>query len=253
MPRKRNLDLEQEINGDEVDVTEAEANDANTIVTAPVVEPASPAPLGTVSLTFDQIKELMSMSGQSAADLMATAMAAQSKTNAEAAARVRNPIPEGTDASYPRASVLNPLGEKDHPRPGLKCDFYLGTRMPKTGQVQRTYPFVADDLTAQEQIALNTLEPGSAKIELLDGAEIKVDLVATRDDITDAITRIVLVVPQHVIEKKSAVKNMLPSICKIVEQITGHNFAKLSTDDLAYFMAEHRKKNFVAEREKVAA
>lgn len=253
MAKKRIPEIHEALTGEE----EMDVDDIPEIVTpvAPAV-PAQAAPVAAqtgVTLTFEQMKELMGLSGQQAAEMMAKAMEAQSKTNAEAAARVRNPIPEGTDASYPRISALNPLGERDHPRPGLKCDFYLGTREPKSQTVQRTYQFVAEDLTAYEQIALNTLTPTSGAMELLDGAPVKVELVATKDDITDEITRMVLIVPPKIIQKGSEHKNMLPSVCKIVEQLTGKNYAKLSKDDLAWFMAEHRKKNYVAGRESVAA
>jgi hypothetical protein len=248
MPRKKNLDLAEEINGEEVDVTEEEANDANQIVPTPVVAPP-PAPPAVVGVTIADIQAIVKTAVEAAQS--GNQHFAQIVT--DGIAQARKPIPEKTDADYPRVSTLNPLGEKDHPRPGLKCEFYLGTKLPKTGQAQRTYPFVADDLTAQEQIALNTLEPTSGVVQLLDGAEIKVEVAPTRDDITNAIVRMVLVVPQYVIEKNSQHKNMLPSICNLVEQLTGKNFAKLSLDDLAYFMAEHRKKHYVSERESVAA
>lgn len=251
--RKKNIDIQEAITGEEMDVDEIPDTVA-PVVPAPPVAAAPVATGPSVTLTFEQMKELMGLSSVQATEMMTSAMAAQSKTNAEAAARVRNPIPEGTDASYPRISVLNPLGERDHPRPGLKCEFFLGTRMPKTKQVQRTYPWVADDLSAHEQIALNTLVPTSKTILLRDDSEAKCEVVATSaDDITGEITRMVVVLPPHLLEKKSQSKNNIPGICDLVAQLTGRDFARLSPDDLAWFMAEHRKKHFVSVRESVAA
>jgi hypothetical protein len=250
MARKRNVDLEEEINGVEVDLTEEEANDARAereVIAPAAVVPVASAPLSVTMADLQGIVKAAieaSQSGNSEMARMVTDGLAQS----------RKPIPEKTDADYPRVSVRNPLGERDHPLPGLKCKFFLGTRMPKTDAVQRTYPFEADDLNVYEQIALNTLSPTSATIHLLDEKQIKVEVVAaSRDDITNEATRMVIVVPAYVIEKKSQTKNMLPSICKMVAQITGHDYSKLSNNDLAWFMAQHRAKNYVAVREAVAA
>lgn len=252
MPRKKNLDLAEAIHDEEIDVTEDEANDANQIVQAgpppaPVAAPAAPAAM--VGVTIADIQAIVKTAVEAAQG--GNQQIAQIVT--DGIAQARKPIPEKTDADYPRISTLNPLGERDHPRPGLRCEFFLGMRQGKSGQVQRSYPWVAEDLTAQEQIALNTLTPTSGTIALLDGTPIKVEVVPTRHDLTDEITRMVIVVPQFVIEKNSQHKNMLPPICNLVEQLTGKNFARLAGEELAYFMAAHRQKRFVDAREVVAA
>lgn len=252
MPRKKNLDLAAEM-GEDIDVTEAEANAAAEIVdpAPPKAAPVTAAP--SVTLTFEQMKELMGLSGQNAADLMARAMESQSKTNAEAAARVRNPIPEGTDQSNSRISVYNPLGDKDHPRPALKCQFFLGTTEGKSGQVQRSYPFLDDDLTVREVCALNILTPTTTTIELYDGTKVPLSVVADAHPVTGNLQRMVLVIPATVTGKGSALKNMLPSPTKIVAQVTGIDFDRLSLDDLAWVMAEHRAQRYVTGRQTVAA
>ena len=253
-PRKNLLvaDAMRDPDDPEIDVTEDEANAAAEIVeppAAPVVAVSSAA----VTLTFDQMKELMGLSGQNAAEMMARAMEAQSKTNAEAAARVRNPIPEGTDASNPRISVFNPLGDRDHPRPLLKCQFFLGTSEGKNGEIKRSYPFLDDDLTVHEVIALNTLQPATTTIELYDGTKVPLSIVADQHPVTGNLQRMVFVLPATVTGKGSQLKNMLPSPAKIVAQITGHDYTALSAEDLAWFMAEHREKRYVSVREPVAA
>ena len=241
--KKKNLDLAAEM-GEDIDVTEEEAMDANQMVEKPAPVPAPvAAPSQPIALTFEQLQALM-QGAQGNTQAIADALnkgIAQSKT----------PRPENQFA--PEVSVFNPLGERDHPRPGLKCEVFLGAK-DRTGQVLSTYPYMPEDLTAYEQIALNTLTPGTHTLTLLDGAPIKLEIVAAKKDaVSEEITRLVLCVPQAVIEKRSQSKNMLPSICNIVEQVTGRNFAKLSLSDLEWFMAEHRAKRYVAEREPVAA
>lgn len=243
--RKKNLDLAAEM-GEDVDVTEAEADAARELVPAPPAPPVAAAPLAPITLTFEQLQQLLASSKadpQSNADLVAAFT--------KGIENAREPIPENKFS--PGISVFNVLGEKEHPRPGLKCEITLGTQDPKTKIIQQTYPFEDNDLTAQEQIALNTLEPCAGVVERLDGAKMKVSIVPTQDPVTDALTKLVIVVPADVTGKGSQIKNMLPSITNLVAQLTGHDYAKLSTDDLAWFMAEHRKKNYVAVREAVAA
>lgn len=247
MAKRKNVDLAAEL-GEDIDLTEDEAKYyAEDVPAPPAVETPVSAP--AMSVTVADIQAIV----RAAVEASASGNQAIADSVTAGIAQARKAIPEGTDQSYHQISVLNPLGEKDHPRPGLRCEFFLGTKDAKTGVVTRNYPWVADDLTANEQIALNTLEPMAKTIDLLDGTHVKVELLPTRDALTNEITRMVLVIPQFVIEKKSQHKNMLPNLCHIVEQLTGHNYAKLSKDDLAWFMAEHRKKNYVAVREAVAA
>lgn len=248
MPRKKNLDLAEEINGEEIDVTEDEANEANTMV-APPVPVTPPAPSPVVNMTVADIQGIVK----------AAVEAAQSGNQQIASivtqgiAQARKPIPEQTDADYHRISAFNPLGDRDHPRPGLKCEVYIGTREPKSNTVQRSYGFLADDLTVYEQIALNTLEPMKQTIKLLDDSPLAIEIVGTRDEITGALTRMVIMVPLQVIQKGSQSKNLMPGICNLVAQLTGKDYTKLSHEDLAYLMAEHRKGNYISEREPVAA
>lgn len=241
MPRKRNLDLAAEL-GEDVDVTEAEATEAGQLVEAPA--PVAP-PMAPITLTFEQLQTLLAStrgeSGNGAAIAQAiTQGIQQTKGHHE-------------NESAPGISVLNPLGDRDHPRPGLKCKMTLAVQDPRTKIVHQTYSYEDDDLTAYEQVALNTLQPWEGVVSLLDGSAIKVSLVPTYNQIDDSLEKLSVVIPAKVTERGSQIKNMLPSVTHLVEQITGINYAKLSHDDLAYFMAEHRKKHYVATREAVAA
>lgn len=229
----------------------AEETEAPEPVPAPAPEapPAPPVPPAALTMSVADIQAIVK-----------TAIGASQQGNKDIAemvtqgiAQARKPIPEGTDASNPRISVYNPLGDRDHPRPGLRCDVFLGTQDPKTKQISRTYPFNEEDLTVNEQIAFNTLQPGNYSVKLYDGKDIKVAVVPELDPATDELRRLVIVVPQVVTGKGSAIKNMLPGPCNLVAQITGKDFSALSRDDLKWFMAEHCEKRYVSEREVIAA
>ena len=244
--KKRNLDLAAEL-GEDIDVTEEESIEANTRV-AVAPEPVAPVPMAPIALTLEQIQALMA----SATAGSAANNAALAESITQGIAQARKPIPEGTDQSNPRISDANPLGDRDHPRPLLKCEFFLGTQNAD-GKVARTYPYEQGDLTVREILALNILQPGHFSIALHDGATIILSVVPEHDGATDALRRLVLVLPGVVTEKKSALKNMLPGPCGIVAQITGVDFSKLKGDALAWLMAEHRAGRYVASREEVAA
>lgn len=246
MPKRKNLDLAAEM-GEDIDVTEEEANYANEIIEAPVKAPAK-AVAPQMSMTVSDIQSIVT----AAVEAASKGQANLADVVTQGIAQARKPIPEGTDASNPRISTMNPLGDRDHPRPRLKCEFFLGVK-DKSGQIQRSYPFLNDDLSVYEVIALNTLEPVSTKIRRLDDQIMPMEIVATRDPVTDEVRRMVMIVPHEVIGKGSLIKNTMPGPLKIVEQITGHDYDKLSNDDLAWFMAEHRAKRYVAVRESVAA
>ena len=241
MPRKKNLDLASEL-GEDIDVTEDEAIEAAELMNTIVPEPPAPvAPMAPITLTFEQLQQLLASNSQSHAAL------------ADAITQGIRQTKRHENEFSPDVSVFNPLGDRDHPRPGLKCKMTLATQDPRTNVVHGTYQFEDGDLTAYEQIAMNTLQPWSGVVALMDGALIKVSLVPTYNQIDNSLERLAIVIPAKVTEKGSQIKNMLPSITNLVAQITGHDYAKLSLDDLQWFMAEHRKKHYVAEREKAAA
>jgi len=60
--------------------------------------------------------------------------------------------------SCPQISVFNPRGERDHPRPDLKCEMFLGP-----------YVLEKQTLLVKEIEYLNLLEPGSYEVTKGDG------------------------------------------------------------------------------------
>jgi hypothetical protein len=61
----------------------------------------------------------------------------------------------------PQISVFNPFGERDHPRPPLQCEFFLGP-----------YPLEAQTLLMKEIEYLNKLVPGSFEVTKSDGSTV---------------------------------------------------------------------------------
>lgn len=253
-PRKRNLLLAGEMRdeGDpEIDVTEDEAE---TEIIEPMPEPIpepTPVPIPSAPASFAMTAKDLQAMITAAVTAAASGNAALADAVTQGIANSREPIPE--NKIDPGISVFNPLGDQKHPRPVLKCPVYLGTQDAKTKQVHDTYPMEDGDLTVQEVIALNILEPVHAVVERLDGVKMKVSIVPEYDAVTDALTKLTIVVPGDVIAKGSQVKNMLPGIPSLVKQITGYDYSKLAGEELAWFMAEHRAKRYVSVRDTVAA
>lgn len=248
--KKKNVLLAGELQDEgspEIDLTEEEAN-ALVPVPEPAPEPVAPAATPVVAstpitMTLGDLQAVMAT--------VASGNAALADAVTKGIADAREPIPENKIG--PGVSEANPLGDREHPRPGLKCKFTYGTQDARTKIIHHTYPIEAQDLTVYEQIALNTLEPAHATIKRLDGAPMKVSVVPERDPVTDDVIQMTIVVPTDVTAKGSQIKNMLPGVLSVVQQLTGRDFSALSLSDLAWFMAEHRAKRYVSEREPVAA
>lgn len=244
MPRRKNLDIAEAL-GEDIDVTEDEANEANEIVAPEPRVTAPPAPPATVSLSMTDLQSIIR-------GAIEAAQGGQQQLAAAITEGIQSTTRHQNEFS-PAVSVYNPAGDRDHPRPGLKCHMTLGFQHPKTKQIQPTYAFQPDDLTAYEQIALNTLEPWEGVVSLLDGTQIALSIVPTHNALNGSLERLVLVVPDFVTAKGSEKRNFVPSIPNLVAQITGRDYSTLSLDDLKWFMAEHREKRYVSERPTVAA
>lgn len=255
--KKRNLMVEDALRdpGDpEIDVTEEEGAALTVmpqtvipVVVTPVASPVVVAPSAPITMTRDDLQAMIT----AAVTASAAGNAALADAVTQGIANAREPIPENKIG--PGISEANPLGDREHPRPHLRCKMTFGTQDAKTKILHETYPLVDEDLTVREIIALNTLEPVHADCQRLDGAKMKVSIIPEIDPVNDTLAKLTIVVPTDVTAKGSQVKNMLPGVLNLVQQITGRDFSRLAGDDLAWFMAEHRAGRYVTERVAVAA
>jgi len=94
---------------------------------------------------------------------VASGQQASSTATAEAIRRSQDP----SNPFAPNVSVFNPRGERDHPRPALKCRMFL----PWEAEVE--------SLTREEIELLNLLEPGEYFIKRNDESRILITIAAT--------------------------------------------------------------------------
>ncbi len=133
------------------------------------------APEPTVALTFEQIKELMAAGRETPEEKFAL-LEKQAELNAKAHQKLTRP----ENPQHPGKGVFAyPEGEVARPKPKLRCKMTWGG----TDEIQ-------DLLIPEECELLNQIEPGVFLLKRGDGAPIKVEVVATRNEATNAYERI---------------------------------------------------------------
>ena len=133
------------------------------------------APAPTVALTFDQLKELLALNKPSQEDQLALM-----REQAEITAKAHQKLAKPENVQHPGKGVYAyPEGEVARPKPALRCKMTWGG----TDEIH-------DLLTPRECELLNAIEPGTYKIERGDGAPMKVEVVGTRNDVTNLFERI---------------------------------------------------------------
>jgi hypothetical protein len=136
-------------------------------------ETETPAP--TVALTFDQLKELLAANKPSQDDQIAL-LEKQAELNAKAHQKLSRP----ENPQHPgKGAYAYPEGEVARPKPALRCKMTWGG----TDEIH-------DVLTPQECELLNAIEPGVYHLERTDGSKMKVEVAATRNDVTNSYERI---------------------------------------------------------------
>lgn len=115
---------------------------------------------GTVRLTFDQLMQLVKAS-QTAAPSYEQMVEFATKAAHAGADRIKPK--ELTITQTERKSAFNPEGERDNPRPKLKCHMYFGAAPLGS-------PKEVTTLTHAEITALNALTPGHFRIKKMDGS-----------------------------------------------------------------------------------
>lgn len=114
--------------------------------------------------------------------------------------------PENTEV--PKISVFNLRGDKDFPRPDLKCQMFI------------PYPAYRDDLTREEIELLNLLEPGDYPVELNDGTMVTMTVTAMWSLDKQSMSRIVLSHPTAF--KNDNHKNLIPKTRMLREMLAQH-------------------------------
>lgn len=132
-------------------------------------------PSPTVTLTFEQIKELLTANKPSQDEQMAL-LERQAELNAKAHQKLTRP----ENPQHPGKGVYAyPEGEVARPKPALRCKMTWGG----TDELH-------DVLTPLECELLNQIQPGSYILERTDGSAMKVEVAAQRNDTTNAFERI---------------------------------------------------------------
>ncbi len=164
--------------------------------------------------------------------------------------QVREPIPE--QKIHHAISAQNPCGDRDHPRPGFKCEMWYGVitdeKPGRPSTVRRIAQVLAEDCTAWEQIAWNLLTPIDEPVTMLDGMAMRVRVKADVHDVTGDLERLTLAIPYKHFQKGSQTINMVPGIIAIVREVYGVDLTPrtLPPEQLAVVMAKHRRKEYVA-------
>lgn len=104
----------------------------------------------------------------------------------------------------PEVSVYNPLGERDHPRPQLKCQMMNGP-----------YPIERDTLTWEEIDLLNQLEPGVFSVQRTDGSYMRLTITGERDA-NDTLTKLTIRYPMANEEDNKHVPRLVPMLQQIL-------------------------------------
>lgn len=117
--------------------------------------------------------------------------------------------------SVPKISVFNLRGDKDFPRPGLKCQMFI------------PYPAYRDDLTREEIELLNLLEPGDYPIEMNDGLVVTLTVTAVLNLDKVGVSRLVLSHPTAF--KNDNHKNLIPKARMLREMLAQHNTTRAAS------------------------
>lgn len=134
------------------------------------------------ALTFEQLKELMAAAKPepaqqfSAADLAAAVAAGVDKWKPH---EIRRPE---------QRSVYNPDGDRDYPRPRLKCHIYVGSYPLGDPNDNRT-------LTRAEIEALNALTPGHYRVLKHDGSKVVIE-IRGQVDANQRLERLWVILPE---------------------------------------------------------
>lgn len=198
--------LKGELDGVDTDATDVDTYEAPP-APAPAVAPVAPA----VALSQEQFAALLAAIGGGGAS--SSGIGAQI---AEALKANRQPIPENPPDQYHAASIYHPDG-KDAPLVPLKADMYLGTWDAEKGKAVPGFPIHSEMLTDAEREALNRVEPGARTVQMTDGTQVPIRVVA-QEDAMGVLARMVFAFPPSTFSKDR--RNMIPNYVALAAQLT---------------------------------
>lgn len=134
---------------------------------------------------------------------------------ADAIKSAREPIPEVPFVEYHRQSAFNPDGDLNAPRPGLRCDMFLGQWDDK-GNVTPAFEIVGQMCSMKEQVLLNQVQGGIYPVSRHDGVTGNV-IVQEQKDAAGRVKKLVIAVPHGWLGKDQ--QAAMPSQKNLCEQI----------------------------------
>jgi len=161
--------------------------------------PAAPV-RGNVGFTADQFDRLIEAIKGNSTDQVE----AQAQIHALAMRKQLRPENE----THPDMSVYNPRGERDHPRPQLVCEMFLGP-----------YPLERQTLTVKECELLNQLEPGLYDITKADGSVVPFHVIPRMRVDGRTIERITIAFPCADDDQKQNFPSFASMLREVVDQI----------------------------------
>lgn len=140
---------------------------------------------GAFTLTQEQFAALLSkVSGAGnglTPDTLEKILAAQGSAVSEGMRKAMKP----ENPQAPLISVYNPKGDRDHPRPALKCKMFL-----------RAYPIDGTTESVEELELLNQLQPGTYWFHDMSGRKVKMPVVAETTN-TGELSRLLILLPME--------------------------------------------------------
>jgi hypothetical protein len=159
-----------------------------------------PTPRTGVGFTADQFDRLIDAIKGNSTDQVE----AQAQIHALAMRKQLRP----ENDTHPDFSVFNPRGERDHPRPQLVCEMFLGP-----------YPLERQTLTVKECELLNQLEPGLYDITKADGSIVPFHVIPRLRVDGKTIERITIAFPCADDDQKQNFPSFASMLREVVDQI----------------------------------
>jgi hypothetical protein len=162
-----------------------------------------PDPHPTVNLTVEQLTQAMATGVKAAIEAQADPLAQAMKQ----ALKPENAFP-------PLISAFNPLGDRDHPRPRLRCLFSVFDAIPIDGTTD----------TAEELALYNQLEPGDYFVTKSDGSKMPFLVREHRNDL-GVLQRINISFPYRDEADRQGLMPMIFWLREVVAQIAANHEA----------------------------